>query len=59
ILLSASVEFEVFVQQVTACCRAGASGVAASLALRFVPEAEARVAFERLSLALAQRRLRW
>ena len=38
---------------------AGASGVAAPLALRFVPEAEARDAFERLSLALAQRRLRW
>jgi tagatose-1,6-bisphosphate aldolase len=33
ILLSASVEFEVFVQQVTACCRAGASGVAVGRAV--------------------------
>lgn len=38
---------------------AGASGIAAPLALRFVPEAEARATFERLSLALARRRLRW
>lgn len=33
ILLSASVEFEVFMQQVTAACRAGAAGVAAGRAV--------------------------
>ena len=38
---------------------AGASGIAAPLALRFVPEAEARATFERLSAALSRRRLRW
>ena len=38
---------------------AGASGIAAPLALRFVPEAEARVLHERLIVALSQRRLHW
>lgn len=38
---------------------AGANGIAAPLALRFVPEAEAHATFERLSSALSRRRLRW
>ncbi|MBD9480204.1 PH domain-containing protein [Pseudoxanthomonas sp. PXM02] len=38
---------------------AGASGISAPLALRFVPEAEARAVHERLATALAQRRLHW
>ena len=38
---------------------AGASGLSAPLALRFVPEAEAVAVHERLTHALAQRRLRW
>ena len=38
---------------------AGASGIAAPLALRFVPEADARAAHERLTTALARRRLHW
>ncbi|HEY1036508.1 MAG TPA: PH domain-containing protein [Pseudoxanthomonas sp.] len=38
---------------------AGANGIAAPLALRFVPEAEAHATFERLSTALSRRRLRW
>ena len=44
---------------VTGAARGIGAGIAAHLALRFVPEAEARDAFERLSLALARRRLRW
>ena len=38
---------------------AGASGLSAQLALRFVPEADAVAVHERLTHALAQRRLRW
>jgi putative membrane protein len=38
---------------------AGASGIAAPLALRFVPEADAMAVHERLTSALARRRLRW
>ena len=38
---------------------AGASGISAPLALRFVPEADARAVHERLTAALAQRRLHW
>ena len=38
---------------------AGASGISAPLALRFVPEADARAVHERLTTALAQRRLHW
>lgn len=38
---------------------AGASGIAAPLALRFVPEADARAVHERLTAALARRRLHW
>lgn len=38
---------------------AGASGISAPLALRFVPEADARAVHERLTAALARRRLHW
>jgi len=38
---------------------AGASGMSAPLALRFVPEADARAVHDRLTTALARRRLHW
>ncbi|NDK39810.1 hypothetical protein DT603_13275 [Pseudoxanthomonas gei] len=38
---------------------AGASGLAPSLQLRFLPEADARALYRQLSSALARRRLRW
>jgi len=38
---------------------AGANGIAAPLAIRFMPEAEARATFERLSAALSRHRLHW
>ena len=38
---------------------AGASGMSAPLALRFIPEADAVAVHERLTTALARRRLHW
>lgn len=38
---------------------AGASGISAPLALRFIPEADAVAVHERLTTALARRRLHW